>query len=146
MTGVAKKRAAAEALELSRLAERLSTSASVMSEAAKAIQVAAAVALGQPGVPAVPQDEPPPSEDDPTQNPFVNDQDIDFIKDLMRQQNEAASSFQGCLNSYRDAVDAALMTTEPGTPMRNKMMTAAYQRYVACCRLPKALIVAPDDS
>jgi hypothetical protein len=63
----------------------------------------------------------------------------------MRQQNEAGSSFQGCLNSYRDAVDAAMMTTEPGTPMRNKMMTAAYLRYVNCCRLPKALIVAPDD-
>ena len=146
MTGGATERVAAEAWELSRLAERLSTSASVMSEAAKAIQVAATVALGQPGVPTVSLDEPPPLEDDPTQNPLVKDQDIDFIKNLMRQQNEAGSSFQGCLNSYRDAVDAAMMTTEPGTPMRNKMMTAAYLRYVNCCRLPKALIMAPDDS
>jgi hypothetical protein len=78
-------------------------------------------------------------------NPLVNDQDIDFIKDLIRQQNEAGSSFAGCEHAYQEAVDAALETTAPGPPMRNRMMTAAEQRYVRCLRLPKAKIVVPEE-
>jgi hypothetical protein len=58
MTGLADERAAAEALKLSRLAERLSASVSVMREAANAIRSRRPVALGE-GIEMCPTDFPP---------------------------------------------------------------------------------------
>jgi len=133
---------AKEALQLVRLAGRLSTSAQILGDAANAIHLAAALALGAGGLQAAPQDE---SDDTPVDNILVNEQDIEFIQDLARQQNGAGSSFAGCLHAYREAVDAALETSAPGTPIRNKLMNAAYTQYIHCLRLPKALIVVPEE-
>jgi hypothetical protein len=133
---------AKEALRLVRLAGRLSTSAQILGDAANAIHLAAALALGAGGLQDAPQDK---SDDSPVDNILVNEQDIEFIQDLARQQNGGGTSFAGCLHAYRDAVDAALETTAPGTPIRNKIMNAAYVQYIHCLRLPKALIVVPEE-
>jgi hypothetical protein len=135
-------RSAKEALRLMRLADRLSASASVLGEAANAIHVAAALVLGTGGLQDAPQEDP---GDDPTKNVLVNEQDIDFIKELINEQNKAGGSFAGCQNAYREAVDAALETTAPGTAMRNKMMTGALLAYIHCLRLPKPLALGQGE-
>jgi hypothetical protein len=132
---------AKEALRLMRLAGRLSASAQILSDAANAIQLVAALALGAGGLQDAPQSE----SDDPTVNPFVNDQDIDFIKDLIKQQSESGSSFAGCHHAWDEALDAALETTAPGSAIRNKIMNAANERLVRCLRMPKVKIVVPEE-
>jgi hypothetical protein len=132
----------ATAVGFLRFANLLHEDAAIISEAATAIQLAAGIALGAGGLSNARQEDPGKKEE---LNEARKDAVEDYIKDLIRQGGGAGSSFAGCQHAYEEAVDAALETTEPGTPQRNRMMNAAMIHYVACLRRPKAKIVVPEE-
>ncbi len=132
----------ATAVGFLRFADLLHEDAVIISEAATAIQLAAGIALGAGGLSNAPQEDPGNKQKlDEERQDFVKD----YIKDLIRLGGGAASSFAGCRHAYDEAVDAALETTEPGTPQRNRLMNAAFTHYVECLRRPKAKIVVPEE-
>jgi hypothetical protein len=131
----------ATAVGFLRFANLLHEDAAIISEAATAIQLAAGIALGAGGLSNAPEEDPGKKEE---LNTARKDAVADYIKDLIRQGAEVGSSFAGCRHAYDDAVDAALETSEPGTPLRNRLMNSAFTHYVECLRRPKAKIVTPE--
>jgi hypothetical protein len=132
----------ATAVGFLRFANLLHENATIISEAAIAIQLAAGIALGAGGLSNAPEENPGKEEElNKARQAAVED----YIHDLIRQGGGAASSFAGCRHAYDEAVDAALETSEPGTPLRNRLMNSAFTHYVECLRRPKAKIVTPEE-